>query len=124
MVVVRPPLDLEPVEPADRPEPAHSDDVSPRPVLHEPAIPQSAHDAITVPVAAAPVDPEALVPAARIKPPTAPPPMDELDTGWDLGDEDPTAAPSDKPEGVSTPSSSEMAGDGAVEGDGIDTGWD
>ena len=44
--------------------------------------------------------------------------MDEVDTGWDLGDDDPTA----KPE---TPSSSEMAGDGATGGDGIDEpGWD
>ncbi|HET9624097.1 MAG TPA: hypothetical protein VFP84_22145, partial [Kofleriaceae bacterium] len=120
MAVVRPPLDVEPVEPA------------------EPAAPPSVHDAVTVPVAAAPVDPAALVPSApivgtppakaepaRSKPPTAPPPMDELDTGWDLGDEDPTATAGDKPEpAVSTPSSSEMAGDGAVEGDGIDTGWD
>jgi hypothetical protein len=50
---------------------------------------------------------------------------DELEPGWDLGDEDPTAgaASTDKPE-VTTPSSAEMAGDGAVEGDGLDTGWD
>jgi hypothetical protein len=49
---------------------------------------------------------------------------DEAEPGWDLGDEDPTAAaePADKP--VSTPSSTEMAGDGAVEGEGLDTGWD
>jgi hypothetical protein len=53
------------------------------------------------------------------------PAVEELDVGWDLGDEDPTAAaePADKP-GVSTPSSTEMAGDGAVEGEGLDTGWD
>lgn len=49
------------------------------------------------------------------------PPMNDLDTGWD--DEDPTAAK--KPEPQSTPSSSEMAGDGATGGDGIDEpGWD
>lgn len=68
-------------------------------------VPVSAHDAVTRPVSAAPAD--------------------EPDPSWDLGDEDPTAAP-DKPEvpEVSTPSSTEMAGDGAVEGDGIDTGWD
>jgi hypothetical protein len=51
---------------------------------------------------------------------------DEAEPGWDLGDDDPTAAAAetpDKPE-VSTPSSTEMAGDGAVEGDGLDTGWD
>jgi hypothetical protein len=53
-------------------------------------------------------------------------PAEELDAGWDLGEEDPTAsteAPPDKPE-VTTPSSTEMAGDGAVDGDGHDTGWD
>ncbi|MGN6105086.1 MAG: hypothetical protein ACTHU0_08280 [Kofleriaceae bacterium] len=37
--------------------------------------------------------------------------MDEVDTGWDLGDDDPTAG---------APSASEMAGDGSVEGDGLD----
>ena len=56
--------------------------------------------------------------------------MDALDTGWDLGDQDPTAKPDEAPAGTpppdkpSTPSSSEMAGDGAVEGDGLDSGWD
>ena len=49
------------------------------------------------------------------------PVMDDLDTGWD--DEDPTA--DKKPEPQTTPSSSEMAGDGATGGDGIDEpGWD
>src|SRR5262249_18536350 len=48
------------------------------------------------------------------------PPMDELDTGWDLGDSDPTASEEPAP-----PSSSEMAGDSATGGDGIDEpGWD
>jgi len=51
------------------------------------------------------------------------PPMDDLDTGWDLGDDDPTA--SKATETTNTPSSSEMAGDGAPGGDGIDEpGWD
>ena len=51
------------------------------------------------------------------------PPMDDLDTGWDLGEDDPTA--SKTPETTNTPSSSEMAGDGAPGGDGIDEpGWD
>jgi hypothetical protein len=50
------------------------------------------------------------------------PPMDELDTGWDLDAEDPTAA---KVEAPSPPSSDEMASDGATGGDGIDEpGWD
>jgi hypothetical protein len=80
----------------------------------------SPHDAITRPVA-----------APRHEPADAPEAgerhgvPDDAEPGWDLGDEDPTAAaePADKP-GVSTPSSTEMAGDGAVEGEGLDTGWD
>ena len=62
------------------------------------------------------------------------PPADELDTGWDMGDDDPTAsADADKAAAAdaemkrpeNTPSSSEMAGDGAPGGDGIDEpGWD
>jgi len=96
-------------------------------------IPASAHDAITIPVAApppeAPAVPEPLArPDERSGPAGAPSSAspDELDTGWDLGDEDPTAGsePTEKPEVTTTPSSSEMAGDGAVEGDGLDTGWD
>ena len=39
------------------------------------------------------------------------PKLDEMDEGWDLGESDPTAT---------APSSSEMAGDGSVEGDGLD----
>lgn len=80
------------------------------------------HDAITrpahVPAADAdstpptPVAPPAEPALARTKSSTlAPPPPSELDTGWDLGDDDPTAEP---------PSAGEMAGDGAVEGDGLD----
>ncbi len=53
---------------------------------------------------------------ARTKSVSVMPAMDDLDTGWD--DEDPTA--DKKPEPQSTPSSSEMAGDGATGGDGID----
>jgi len=97
------------------------------------AVPDSTHDAITAPAklpfeplppppvpAAAPSvgAPPAAAEPARAKTPSTAPPMDEVDTGWDLGDDDPTA----KPE---TPSSSEMAGDGATGGDGIDEpGWD
>jgi hypothetical protein len=83
-------------------------------------VPVSPHDAITVPSRLpfeplpAPPEPE----VQRAKSPSSAPPMDEIDEGWDLGDDDPTA----KPE---TPSSSEMAGDGATGGDGIDEpGWD
>lgn len=83
------------------------------------------HDAVTQPARLPPelaiasdlpaVVAEAL-PAPPIEPPTeprrasgttVPPPMDEVDGGWDLGDDDPTASPS----------ASEMAGDGAVDGD-------
>ncbi|MCW5808157.1 MAG: hypothetical protein KIT31_37755, partial [Deltaproteobacteria bacterium] len=80
--------------------------------------------------ASRPTTPPMDAPPARAARPTAPP-MDALDTGWDLGDEDPTAGTADEPAqaaaeapATSTPSSAEMAGDGAVEGDGIDTGWD
>jgi len=102
-------------------------------------IPLSAHEAITRPVAAAAPEPPVASPAPsaaveqasdHAEPSTRtslpePPLADELDPGWDLGDEDPTAG-SDKPAPpeITTPSSSEMAGDGAVEGDGLDTGWD
>jgi hypothetical protein len=95
------------------------------------SIPVSAHDAITVPVSVpwqpapeasdAPDVPEREPAAEQAEVSAAP---DEAEPGWDLGDEDPTASEKpDKPE-VTTPSASEMAGDGAVEGDGIDTGWD
>jgi hypothetical protein len=88
------------------------------------SVPQSTSDAITAPakipfepLPAPPVPAEA-APPARAKTPTAAPPPDDVDSGWDLGEDDPTA----KPE---TPSSSEMAGDGATGGDGIDEpGWD
>src|SRR5205085_567336 len=77
----------------------------------------SPHDAITRPVASPP-------PAAPEPPPVPDEhpaeadPEPEHDPGWDLGDEDPTASaePAEKPE-ISTPSSTEMAGDGAVAGD-------
>jgi hypothetical protein len=80
----------------------------------------SPHDAVTRPVAAVPHETSE---AAEAGEPRGVP--DEAEPGWDLGDDDPTAAPesADKP-GVSTPSSTEMAGDGAVEGEGLDTGWD
>lgn len=98
--------------------PTSTDDVITAPVL----VPsRSAADAAAIPEPVAPWEER----SARARSPSAELPPDELDTGWDLGDEDPTAG-SDKPEKpeVSTPSSSEMAGDGAVEGDGLDTGWD
>ena len=113
IAVMRPPLD-----------PEHAAD----PAIPT-TVPLSAHDAITRPVASpppvAPEPPAVPAPSPRPRTPSSAPPMDELDTGWDLGDEDPTAG-SDKPAApqITTPSSSEMAGDGAVEGDGLDTGWD
>ena len=94
----------------------------------------SAHDAITRPVASEPPaapEPHAAHAAHEASPAPAPaepsgaPLADDGDTGWDLGDDDPTAGSDkpDKPE-ISTPSSSEMAGDGAVDGEGHDSGWD
>lgn len=88
------------------------------------AIPQSAHDAITQPARLPPEMPLDIppvvatplpAPPARAKSLSTAPPMDAVDDGWDMGDSDPTA---DKAE--ETPSSTEMAGDGSVEGDGLD----
>jgi len=82
------------------------------------SLPVSVHDAITQPARLPPempigVDVRAtpLPPPARAKSDSMAPKLDVMDEGWDLGDEDPTA---------SAPSSSEMAGDGSVEGDGLD----
>ncbi|MEO6776112.1 MAG: DUF349 domain-containing protein [Kofleriaceae bacterium] len=78
------------------------------------------------PIPAPPVvaEPAAEVALPRTKSVSTMPPLDELDTGWDLGEDDPTAG-KPEPETTNTPSSSEMAGDGAPGGDGIDEpGWD
>jgi hypothetical protein len=85
------------------------------------SIPASAHEAVTRPVAFEALEPPA-TPAAE---PSSPGLADEGDPSWDLGDDDPTAGSDkpDKPE-ITTPSSSEMAGDGAVDGEGHDSGWD
>jgi hypothetical protein len=99
-------------------------------------VPVSAHDAITQPAHLPPEPPIGVVlppvvveplpppPPPRAKPTTTIPPMEELDTGWDLGDEDPTAGPAEAEPPAqgedAPPSSGEMAGDGAVEGDGLD----
>lgn len=92
------------------------------------SIPVSAHDAITQPARLPPEVPigmpEELQPVSSTPLPPPPdrtkalstaPPMDAVDDGWDMGDEDPTATKE-----TSTPSSNEMAGDGSVEGDGLD----
>jgi hypothetical protein len=75
-------------------------------------------------------------PPVRTKTPSNAPPIEEIDEGWDLGDDDPTAT-SDAAQAAAAadnamerpapdiPSSSEMAGDAATGGDGIDEpGWD
>ncbi|MBP6839437.1 MAG: DUF349 domain-containing protein [Kofleriaceae bacterium] len=113
------------------------------------AVPATAHDTVTQPIdyrtltgTVAPAAAAAAVPEAPVLPPlgalvrdplppppgrgkslTEPPPMDELDTGWDAADDDGPALPR-APVEDSPPSAGEMAGDGATEGDGIDTGWD
>ena len=79
------------------------------------------------PVPAPPVVAEAPPPIAmaRTKSVSVMPPMDDVDTAWDMGDDDPTATKDEKPETTNTPSSSEMAGDGAPGGDANDEpGWD
>ncbi len=77
------------------------------PTVAVPAAPViiSAHDAITRPVTMPELTADAAppVPVATAKPVTIAPPMEEVDSGWDLGDDDPTA----------TPSAAEMASDGA-----------
>jgi hypothetical protein len=109
-----------------------------------PAVVQAAaHDAVTAPAAqpfvarpaplvlpappilpAAPSTPDGSA-SRRSDPPRAKsastlPPLDELDSAWDMPDEDPTATKDETP-----PSASEMAGDSATGGDGIDEpGWD
>jgi hypothetical protein len=72
----------------------------------------------------------------REKAPTIVPTMEEIDDSWDMPDEDPTASASadqaaaadaamERPNPPTPPSSSDMAGDGSVGGDGIDEpGWD
>ncbi len=78
--------------------------------LPEPAVSPVREKTGTLPPPALMVTPA----PARAKPATVLPPMDEVDAAWDLGDDDPTAGPEP------VPSSTEMAGDGAVEGDGLD----
>ena len=97
-----------------------------------PVAPVPSSDAITQPakfepvtappVPAPPIVAEATPPAepARRKSASTLPPLDALDTAWDLPEDDPTAHKDENP-----PSSSEMAGDSATGGDGIDEpGWD
>lgn len=88
---------------------------------------------VIAPVVADPLPPPPapVVEAAPSPRPATQPPLDALDTAWDLDDEvaatpppalaaaEPAAAGKDAP-----PSASEMAGDGATEGDGLDAGWD
>jgi hypothetical protein len=126
--------------------PSASAQVASAPATPETSVPIAvfrAHDEITAPAAypfvpqpapVVPVQPAPpIVPAeaaqaaeARSAEPTRRksastlPPLDELDTAWDLPEVDPTATKDDAP-----PSASEMAGDGATGGDGIDEpGWD
>jgi hypothetical protein len=96
-----------------------------------PDIVVASHDAITQPARLPPELP-ANQPREPLPPPpiiaaeperrksvTSIPPLDELDSAWDLGDEDPSgpaATPTESP-----PSSLEMAGDGSAEGDGLDS---
>jgi hypothetical protein len=80
----------------------------------------STHDAVTQPAHLPPELPLGEEP--RPKSLSTLPPMDDVDTGWDMGDDDPTASATAEPEKDTddAPSSTEMAGDGSVEGDGLD----
>ncbi|MDB4960211.1 MAG: putative CheA signal transduction histidine kinase [Myxococcales bacterium] len=95
------------------------------------SVPVATHDSVTQPARLPPEMPigiPAVVSTPLPDPPRAKaastaPPMDEIDGGWDMGDDDPTASAGDdkaEKETDSTPSSTEMAGDGSVEGDGLD----
>jgi hypothetical protein len=106
---------------------------SPEPVVTA----RSIHEEVTVPVVQ-PIVPQPAPPIVPSEPPARPsepsraksastlPPLDELDTAWDMPEDDPTAT-KDDPGGNdgAPPSASEMAGDSATGGDGIDEpGWD
>ncbi|MFT3698154.1 MAG: DUF349 domain-containing protein [Kofleriaceae bacterium] len=117
---------IAPVAAAPVPAASAVDLVDAAPVMTVPVTPVT--DQPTQPAKFEPLPPPPIVAAeppptvARTKSVSTMPPMDDLDTGWDLGDDDPTAG---KEEAQQTPSSSEMAGDGATGGDGIDEpGWD
>ena len=83
-----------------------------------------------------PLPPPPVAEAPRARPSTSSPPIEEIDEGWDLGDDDPTATTDAAQAAASAdnemarpepdiPSSSDMAGDGSTGGDGIDEpGWD
>jgi hypothetical protein len=62
----------------------------------------------------------------RAKSASSLPPLDALDTAWDLPEDDPTAGKDEAADKDETPpTASEMAGDSATGGDGIDEpGWD
>lgn len=84
-----------------------------------PAPAPAAATVVAAAVAPAPVAAVEPATAARAHRPTEPP-MSEQDDAWDLDDHRPQPS---EPE-PSPPGAGELAGDGAPEGDGIDTGWD
>ena len=100
-------------EPDAFPTATHDAVTRPAHLPPEPPIPLQSPAVLIAPGAAAPV---------RAKSISSGPPIDDIDTAWDLGDEDPTAKPDLGSQ--TSPSATEMAGDGVVEGDGLDTGWD
>jgi hypothetical protein len=61
-------------------------------------------------------------PAPRKRSITEPPPPDVIDDAWGIDEHVP--APREAAPETSPPAAAEMAGDGAVEGEGLDTGWD
>ena len=87
---------------------------SPTPHVIEDAITRPA----SVPALRPPSEPLPPPPSARAMSTSTSPPLDDVDGGWDLGDEDPTAGQAEE---TSTPSSAEMAGDGAPGSDGLDS---
>jgi hypothetical protein len=59
---------------------------------------------------------DAVIAAPRMKSITEPPPMDDVDSGWD-DDEPAPPKPADEP---APPTAGELAGDGAVDSDHLD----
>jgi hypothetical protein len=100
--------------------PVATHDAVTQPAKLPPELPLGMPEPLGVPGSLGVIEPLEVV-SERRKPTTiAPPPVDEVDGGWDLGDDDPTS--STPPEAThDSPSSLEMAGDGSTEGDGLDT---
>ena len=98
-------------------------DAEPLPISPEPPpVPEGAAPPYVPPVSVAPIAPPPVEAAPRRRSITDPPPADVVDDSWaddDVPSLEGRSAPAETP-----PAAGEMAGDGATEGEGLDTGWD